>query len=79
MNKYQKAALKYASISKDWRIRWHSFAEDKKTTDAICGLHNAGLVIDNGCNQFKITPLGMSQEQITIKQYHKIVYSRNHF
>jgi len=79
MNKYQKAALKYASISKDWRIRWHSYADDKTTTNAIRGLHDAGLVITNNCNQYKITPLGMSQDQITIKEYHRIVYPRNQF
>ena len=57
MNKLQKAALKFAAK----HPKWNTFASDKPTVDAICGLHNCGLIKVNEFGQFKITQFGISR------------------
>jgi DNA/RNA endonuclease YhcR with UshA esterase domain len=74
MNNLQKAALKFASKHDGY----HSFSDDKQTVDAICGLHNTGLVKVNEHGQFTITAFGRSKEQITDKEYNKIMFPFYH-
>ena len=54
MDKIQKAALKFAAKYPEW----NTFASDKPTVTAICGLHNCGLIKVNEFGQFKITQFG---------------------
>ena len=70
MNTLQRTALKFAFNYPNW----HGFTNDRKTVEAICGLHNCGLVIVNKHNKFKITEFGKSQEQMTDKEYNKQRY-----
>ena len=35
-------------------LTWHSFAGDKETVEAVCGLHNLGIIEVNEHNQFSL-------------------------
>ena len=61
MNKLQRKALEFAYRVHKLNKGWSSFASDKPTVEAVCGLHNCGLIKVNEHRMFSITNFGISK------------------
>ena len=66
MNTCQKKLLRFANKYP----KLHSFADDAKTVEAVCGLHNLKLVRVHNTGQFKITGQGVEYYNLYLKGKH---------
>ena len=64
MNKLQRKTLEFAYKVYKLNKGWSGFARDKPTVEAICGLHNGGLVQVNKHRMFKITNFGIEKLEL---------------